>query len=425
MLIEFTVGNFRSFGEEVTFSLVAAALHSQDARLDADNLVPLDRHLSVLKSAVIYGANASGKSNLAQALRFMGDFVVHSARGQRGDAIEVEPFRLHADLREEPSSFEVVFQVAGGRYRYGFETDARAVQREWLYFLKPAPESEKARRREVMLFDRGPEQFEVRPTMKTLAELKGMTRDNALFLSVAAQFNSEHATAVLDWFRSVEHLGGVHDESLAWTAARMAEDAGFARAVVELVRSLDVGIQDIEVAVEVEHLAPAERRVSFVGELEIRTTHAVLDHEDQPVGVEQFKLESQESGGTRKLFALAGPLLRALREGLVLVIDEFDARLHPLLSQAILGLFNDPATNPKGAQLVALTHDTHLLDRRRLRRDQIWFVEKDGRGQSRLYSLATLKERNDAAFEQQYLHGRYGAVPLPGPLAAVIAESAS
>jgi AAA15 family ATPase/GTPase len=141
MLIEFTVGNFRSFGQEVTFSLVAAALHSQDARLDADNLVPLDRHLSVLKSAVIYGANASGKSNLAQALRFMGDFVVHSARGQRGDAIEVEPFRLHADLREEPSSFEVVFQVAGGRYRYGFEADARVVQREWLYFLKPAPES--------------------------------------------------------------------------------------------------------------------------------------------------------------------------------------------------------------------------------------------------------------------------------------------
>ena len=423
MLIEFSVGNYRSFSDEVTLSLAKAALRSRDPALDERSTIAVSERLSVLKTALVHGANASGKSNLFKALRFMCDFVVNSARaGQRGDPIRVEPFRLHPDLRDEPSSFEVVFRQADQQYRYGFEADATRVTREWLYVQ---------RTREALLFYRADGQFEVRPAMRAFGELKAMTRQNALFLSVAAQFNSPVATQVLDWFNAVGFLGGVDDESGPWTALQMESDPDFARRVNALVCALDLGIGRLTARsrgvdrAELPAGLPgdvADRLVEEARHVEVQASHTIYDDEGHPAGEEIFDLEEHESGGTRKLFALAGPLLQTLEQGALIVIDELDARLHPLISRAIVGLFHDTATNPRGAQLVAFSHDTGLLDRKLLRRDQIWFVEKSSRGASSLYALSELKERNDAAFEQQYLHGRYGATPMLSTLAEAVAR---
>ncbi|MEZ4468604.1 MAG: ATP-binding protein [bacterium] len=333
----------------------------------------------------------------------------------------VEPFRLHEGLRDEPSSFEVVFRQGDQQYRYGFEADATTVSREWLYVQ---------RTREAVLFDRGPgDHFEVRPAMRAFGELKAMTRSNALFLSVAAQFNVPIAATVLDWFSAIGFLGGVDDESGPWTALQMETDPDFARRVNALICALDLGIGEITARsraldrTELPAGMPGEvvdRLLEEVRHVEVSASHAIRDEAGDVVGEEQFDLEEHESGGTRKLFALAGPLLQTLARGTVIVIDELDARLHPLISRAIVKLFHDPTTNPRGAQLIALSHDTGLLDRKLLRRDQIWFVEKNRRGESSLYALSELKERNDAVFEQQYLLGRYGATPLLSGLEQVV-----
>lgn len=427
MLIEFSVENFRSFGREVTLSMASTELTSREApQIDIDNRMALDEKPAMLRSAVVYGANASGKSNLVRALRFMRTFVINSAReGQRGDAIPVEPFRLDVDLRDEPSCFEAVFRAGGRRYRYGFEVDAQRVHREWLYYV---------RKREALLFERDGDAFKVMPEMKAAIELQGMTRPNALFLSVAAQFNNARAIEVLDWYRSIGFLGGVHDESAGWTATIMAQDPELRAAVVRFLQRLDLGITDLDASIrplERYELPPdmpadlVDRMLELEGleQIEVVTRHEVFDEAGALVGIEEFDLYKQESGGTCKLFAMAGPVLRALKRGTLLVIDELDARLHTVLSQGILELFHGAQNNPNGAQLVAMTHDTNLLDRKLLRRDQIWFVEKDRRGQSDLYSLASLKERNDAAFEQHYRQGRYGAIPLPGPLSSLLTEA--
>lgn len=420
MLLEFTLGNYRSFGADRTLSMVSTDLRARDARLNQSNRTQVEPKLSVLKSAVVYGANASGKSNLVRAIRFMRDLVLDSSRqGQAGDPIPTEPFLLHPELPEDPSYFEIVFVAQGTRYRYGFEVDRTRVVGEWLYYV---------RKREALVFRRDEDEFRVMPEMKDVSRLTSLTRSNALFLSVAAQFNSARATEIVTWFRSMRFLGGIHDESMPWTAMRIAQDPATARRVSRLLARLDVDIAEVTVAVRPADTSdlPAELGALAPGNsathIEILTEHAVRDDEGTEVGRTRFNLEEHESGGTRKLFALAGPILDVLAHGGVLIVDEFDARLHPVLSRALLELFHTDDVNASGAQLIALTHDTNLLDRHLLRRDQIWFIEKTRNGQSDLFSLASVKVRNDASFEPDYLNGRYGAVPMPRGLGAVVTE---
>lgn len=411
MLLEFTVGNYRSFEKDATLSMVATSLRSRDRALDEGASTPLGGDVRALHAAAIYGANASGKSNLVKALDFFLDFVRDSAReGQAGDRIDVVPFLLSETTREEPSSFEIVFLLDGVQYRYGFEVDRERVHAEWLY---------RRLKREAVVFVRQDGEFQLGSAFSEAKALVDRTRSNALLLSVAAQFSVPLATSVLTWFARAGVTSGLADGTIAFTAECIREQR-FDGRVMALIRALDVGFG--QVAVEEKRVGrdtlppgmPDElvRVLSGQRILTVTAEHLVYDANGDASGVEHFDLGTFESEGTRKLFALAGPLVDTLASGGVMVIDEFDARLHPLASRELVRLFQRRETNPHGAQLIVATHDTNLLSRELFRRDQIWFTEKDAGQATVLYPLLDFSPRRKEALEKGYLAGRYGAVPF-------------
>jgi uncharacterized protein len=422
MLIEFTVGNFTSFKDPVTLSMAAAKIHSRDRRLDENNTILVDDELTLLTSAAVYGPNACGKSNLVHAVNFMRQFVRQSSKdSQAEEPIPVERFRLSTETDNQPSFFEAVFLIDGLQYRYGFEVDAAKVISEWLYFVP--------KRQEVKLFERDLQG--IYPNQSRFKEYRGLiekTRSNALFLSVVAQFNGPISQKILNWFENVGVISGLSDLIYRDFTIERFLDTEFRSRIVELVRRLDVGIRDIRLAnhkgEKTLQGAPANFRDLLVRWTEgsrfvLETVHEKYNAQGEVIAYESLNMDQHESDGTEKLFFLAGPLLDTLTKGMVLWIDEMEARLHPNMTGAIIGLFNSRDTNPKGAQLIFTTHDTNLLSVKKLRRDQVWFIEKDRLAASRLYSLVEFKIRNDdASLEEDYIRGRYGAVPHLGELQA-------
>lgn len=428
MLIEFTVGNFRSFRDPQTLSLVAAPIKSKDPELDENTVIKTAANPDLLTSAAMYGANASGKSNLVQALDFMKRFVMHSLKETKATGgIQVEPFRLHAATVGQPSHFEIVFIEGGKRYRYGFEVTKERVTAEWLFFVPST--------REARLFEREGDDITVGSYFKEGRDLEQHTRPNALFLSVVAQFNGPKAQKLVTWFGRLGIISGVDDIGMMPFTLMQLVEGEHSEAIKQLVCRLDLGIGDLQVEKTVRSKPqlpdkmPDEIRQAFLTimnasdadeRLSIHTIHTQYDHEGNPVGQELFELDEHESEGTQKLFSMSGPLLDTLQKGRVLVVDELDARLHPLMTREIISLFNHKATNPNGAQLIFNTQDTNLLDNRLFRRDQIWFVEKDQQGASHLYSLAEFKVRNDKDYERGYIQGRYGAVPYLSHIQTIV-----
>jgi uncharacterized protein len=425
MLVEFRVGNYRSFREVVTFSLVAANLTSKDKDLDVDNVISLDGHQSLLSSAAIYGANASGKSNLISAMRFMRTFVLSSSREtQATDLIRIEPFRLSEGSEDEPSLFEMVFLLRGRRYRYGFTVTTERVISEWLYHVPTV--------REARLFERDRDGIQPMSGFKEgRTSIIDLTRNNALFLSVVAQFNGEISQAILRWFRDLNVNAGLNDRNYRTYTVQNFERNRYRDEIIEFIKRLDLGISniDIERVTYEQQVMPGFEDIqpTAFGRVFIKTTHRKYDEEGKPVGVEVFDMDRHESEGTKKLFSFAGPIIDTLRNGKILVVDELDARLHPLITCAIIDLFNSKKNNPHNAQLVFTTHDTNLLSNKIFRRDQIWFTEKNRRGATQIYSLSDYKVtvRNDASFEKDYISGRYGAIPFIGDLQRVIGEDDS
>lgn len=415
MLIEFSVANYRSFKEKVTFSMVAANIVAKDKHLDEANVFAVDDELKLLKSAAIYGANASGKSNLGKSLSFMKWFMVNSSKEtQSTEKIDVERFRLSTETEDKPSFFEIVFLIDKKKYRYGFEVNRDKVVSEWLFYVPKL--------RETKLFDRNYNNFNVSKTYKAEG-IQWKTRHNALFLSVSAQFNVKIAEQILAWLTNkLKIISGLHDgKHLRDTVQQcLAEDKN-KEEILRLIKKLDLGIDAVEVQ-ETEitsdilpDIFPDELKKALIESggraTSIRTLHRKFDSQGHHTSMELFSLDEQESEGTKKVFALGGPLFETLSNGKVLVIDEFDARLHPLISRAIVDLFNSNETNPKNAQFIFMTHDTNLLSNKIFRRDQIWFTEKNRQGATDLYSLAEYNIRNDASFESDYIKGKYGAIP--------------
>jgi hypothetical protein len=437
MLIEFRVGNFRSFAEPQTFSLVASA----DTK-HPDNCVPF-RKLQLLKSAAVFGANASGKSNLIRAIYFMRWFVLHSAtRMNVGDPISVVPFQLDPNLRVNASFFEAAFVVEEVRYQYGFSATSQRVHDEWLIaYPKGRPQH---------LLDR---RFDLRTQETTWAFrgdlqkagtlLKDRTRDNGLALSRGAELNVAPLTTVLLWFQQkmlVLDLSNSPELLIQQTAMRIKEDTAFRERILKLIRHADLGISGLEVDEEKDASRvfnpsgkaswyAAESRSPFVTRVlaakktdtgysatisffNLRSLHQSAD--GQPVW---FSFLEAESNGTQRFFALVGPWLDALDQGALLVIDELDCSMHPTLTEKLVELFQSPDANQKGAQLVFSTHDSTLMDVELFRRDQIWIVEKDRAGASRLSSLYDFEEkpRNNEALQRRYLAGHYGGIPVFGP----------
>jgi len=435
MLIEFNVENYRSFKDESNFSMVAAKIVSKDKKLDQDNIFEVDEKLSLLKSAVIYGANASGKSNLHKALQFMRGFVLNSSKKtQVGESIDTEPFRLSTETEDTASTFEIVFILNHRQYRYGFEVNTKEVISEWLFDLPTTKERK--------LFVRENGKIDVKAPFSEGERLEKMTRDNALFLSVVSQFNGKIAQDILRWFQTLSIAKPSNRGNRNYTI-KCFEDGLYKDEIVELIRRLDLGIESIEVETVEPDISrfkdfPEKNKQSLLSSLtkkSVITSHWKYDRDGGKVQ-EFFDLYLHESEGTNRLFALAGLLIDTLKQGRILFIDEFDSSIHPLITCAIIDLFNSKVTNPRNAQIVFITHDTNLLSHKIFRRDQIWFAEKDIKGSTHIYSLAEYKMpaeenavegsfkkvRNDASFEDNYIHGKYGAIPFVGDLQGLLGK---
>lgn len=397
MIIQFTIGNFLSFKDLSTFSLVSSNLKenqlvSEGIVFDIENT-----DLSLLKSAVIYGANASGKSNFIKALEFFKWYIINSSKDiQSGEHVNVESFRLNANTANEPSYFEVLFGQGDIQYRYGFEVDDKKVYAEWLY-----QRANKRKSKEIELFYRKINEFTIHSKFNVGKELvnKKMIRDNALLLSVAAQFNESTAVEILNWLNETTIIESSKDENIWNNAIMQLENQEMRHRIVAFSQYADLGIDDIE---KIENT--------------IVSSHIQYDDAGNEIKTITFPFKKNESEGTIKYFSLAYPIIDALDNGKRLIIDEFDSKLHPLLTCKVIALFNSKETNPNNAQLIFTTHDTNLLSAHLFRRDQIWFTQKDRLGSTDLYSLIEYKVRNNAFFEKEYMQGKYGAIPILGNL---------
>jgi AAA15 family ATPase/GTPase len=432
MLIEFTVSNYRSFRDPTTLSLEAARLRSEDAEVDQQNCFQANQ-MQLLKVAGVYGPNASGKSNLIRALHTMVHFVRNSSReGQAGDRLPAIVFKLNSATLKLPSHFEIVLANEQDQFRYGFEITAERVHGEWLH-RRPLKSS-----REHRLFKRTGDAYQFHRDFSEGRDLRKRTRDNALHLSVCAQFDGKISRQVMLWFENLKVINGLMAEGLLPYTIKMLEQKETSDAVRQLVKRFDVGISGLETIhhrFSEDDLAPGHfpdglrQTLLEEGYRTLKTTHQVYNQEGHVQASVDFEIED-ESDGTQKLIALSGILVDTLRQGHVLVIDEFDARLHPFISREIVRLFQSNTTNPRNAQLLFTTHDTNLLDRRIFRRDQLWFIEKHPQqAWSELYSLAEFRMedgkgvRNDARFEKEYLEGRFGAVPFLGNFQEIVGEA--
>lgn len=413
MLVEFRTQNFRSLRDEQVLSLVASP---DKSLLDTHALdTGLKAAPHVLKSAVVYGANASGKSNLIKALQYMRDVVLMSATLQPGQAFaRLQPFRLDAVSASQPTAFEVTFILDGVRYQYGFAMNAQRIVSEQLLVYKAF----KPQRWFERHFDAesGKDVYEFGPGLKGSKTLwEGATRPNALFLSMAVQLNSEALRPVYDWFAHRLVILNEHAPLSPQFSLEMLKLEAQRKAIGEFLRAADISIADVEVATK-QATVHSIRFDLATGKREEETGEQTVDevrfHHLTEHGQAVFDL-ADESSGTRNLLFLAGPVLDILSNGQTLVVDELDTSLHTLLVQALVRLFHRPEANTGGAQLVFTTHDTSLLDAYGLfRRDQVWFVEKRPDQSSSLYPLLDFSPRKNEALERGYLQGRYGALPL-------------
>ena len=394
MILEFSFANFLSFKDKVTFSMVATSLKDKKADIsDVTFSAGGEMPVMLSRTCALFGANASGKSNLIKALSFFKWFTMNSSKEvQSGERIPVSNFALSTVSVAEPSLFEIVILIGEDTYRYGFEACAKKVHREWLYV-----KAGKKRSKEVELFYREENKYDLHPRFAIGKELTGknMVRDNALLLSLAGQFNEPHSGAIMKWLADTTIITGDSENEVWAIALKAMENPVTRKKMVDFSRYADLGIDDITLS-----------------DSGVLTSHAQYDEDGREIAAVTFSMTDSESEGTVKYFSLAYPILDALENGKRLIVDEFGAKLHTLLLERIVSLFNTKSGNSRNAQLLVTLHDTNLLSSNLLRRDQIWFTQKNGRGESSLYPLSDYRVRSDASYEKDYLLGKYGATPI-------------
>jgi uncharacterized protein len=436
MLIEFRVTNYRSFKDTQVLNMVA----SSDTSLPENAaMVKGFGRRRLLKSAVVYGANASGKSNLVKAISFAKNFIDDSATRKVDQPIEVSPFRFSEKEQQAPSKFEFTFIHNNVRYQYGFSVDHTFVHEEWLIaYPHGLPQK---------WFERVQSSPNAKPKWSPGSKLKGdkqnlfdLTRSDMLFLSLAANLEHNQLKPVHQWFAN--HLRIVDEgtwdgQLLQFTLRQANRDSALRDQIAPFLRHADLGIEDITIERKIikdevtRDLSSHEHRDALLGflrnilgenefEKAARLSVQMLHRAEGENGVMALPLE-EESQGTRRYFALVGPWQWTLRRGSVLIVDELDASLHPTLARELVRMFHDPEQNPRQAQLIFNTHDTTLLDLSLFRRDQVWFTEKDQGGATQLYPLLDFSPRKGEALQKGYLQGRYGAIPfIEAPLRSVI-----
>ncbi|MCX7118097.1 MAG: ATP-binding protein [Legionellales bacterium] len=412
MLVEFRSRNFRSLRDEQRLSLVA----SKDKGLQDTNTIlsEIDAVPRLIRSAAVYGHNAGGKSNLIKAIQYMRAVVADSAAVMTpGQDFGVQPFRLDAHSHEQPTAFEATFIIEGVRYQYSFALTSQRIISEALLVYKAF----KPQQWFVRYYDpqSDADHYDFSPSFKGQKNLwEKATRPNSLFLSMAVQLNNEQLRPVFDYF--VNQLVIFNDSAQLnpFISINMLQDPQDKTSICSFMTTSDISITDISV-VKQKIMSKAVRIDHSAGKTEVHDTEQEINqlqfHHTTEKGTVIFGLDD-ESQGTKRLFFLAGPIRKALQQGLTVVIDELDNSLHPLLVRRLVELFHSPSFNPKGAQLIFTTHDTSLLDPALFRRDQIWFIEKDKEQASKLYPLSDFSPRKNEAFEKGYLIGRYGAIPF-------------
>lgn len=416
MLIEFSVGNFRSIKEIQTLSFVATAIneHEQTHTFEANSKIRL------LKTIGIYGANASGKSNLVRAFVSMLKFIRDSFKDDTLGSNLIEPFRLDSYSIQEPSYFQIVFILDEKKYRYGFTYQNNEVVSEWLFCS--------ANSNERMLFTR--ENLDIRTNQSSfkdskkvdIKQLENELVSKNLILNLYSTFKGVVSKSIKKYFEGNFIISsGVSDERFMKTSLGYLKDVVLKDEVIQFINNADINIKDIKIE-EIEVEDKEDKLINVLRELQensridddikiVKLNISSQRQKNDSSEIIEFDFEKNESEGSKKMLALAGIIIDSIKKSKVLILDEFDARLHPVLTKAIIQLFN--SNKNKTAQLCFVTHDTNLLDKDLLRRDQIYFSEKNLKGETSIYSLSEIKGvRNDASFEKDYIKGKYGAIPF-------------
>ncbi len=386
MLLSFTLSNFRSFKDSKTIDLSAASIKEHE------EAVRVMSGASILSSAVLYGANSSGKSNLIEGFRTFLTTVYNSVSFNSSEELPMYPFLFDEDSRLKPCGFEIELLIEEDWYRYGFSATKEKVTGEYLYFKTGN------KGREKCLFVRSEDGIGVTAHYKSAKDIVERTRDNALFLSVADAFNDKISGKIMRELKRFAIFDGDKSEALAEKAISISNEE-----LNSFLSKFKLGFDSI--------------RKDDNPDIKAVTIHKVYNAAGEVVGEVSMALRDSESNGTNKLFDMAPIFVKALSSPRVLIIDEFGSSMHPMITRKLISLFNNKETNPMGSQLIFTTHDTNLLDNRLLRRDQIWFTEKDDKASTDLYSLVEFKDesgvkvRNDRSYEKDYINGRYGAIP--------------
>lgn len=420
MILEFTVGNFLSFNEKRTLSFEAKGISELK-----ENVIKSKKY-KILRSAVVYGANSSGKSNLLKGLDRMRDMLLLSVKLNDSEKLEYSPFLLSIESEQSPTFFEIIFLHEDIKYRYGFEYNLTAIVNEWLYSAQNS-------KKEEILFVRTPDGIAVSNKFNEGEGKENATNDNRLFVSLVAQLGGGISKKILEWYREYNVLSGLeHKDYNGFTTRMLHRQSEGSNESFSFFKKLKLGFNNVQIAEsEFNHLEardnilkglkPKNSSVIVAGvqvSLIFKTIHNKYDKKGTVVGTVLLDKHENESEGTNKIIDLSGPIFDTLSLGKILIIDELDAKLHPLITTHIVKLFNNPETNTNNAQLLFATHDTNLLSTELFRRDQIWFTEKDDLEQTDLYSLYDFnlpdgtKVRNDSNLERNYIRGRYGAIPF-------------
>lgn len=421
MIIEFTVKNYKSIKDEQTLSLLASKNNELKENVISS---PNEEEYNLLKSVVIYGANAHGKSNIIEALSSFIEMIIHSTDYKKDIDIPVyNPYKLDKNYKTKQTMFDIEFISTFDkiRYKYIVEFNRKEIIYESLSYFP--------HKKEVNIFIRKKDEdinfgSALKGPKKTIEKI--LTK-NTLFLSKGANNNNKHLEDIYSYFQNIHYpllylnndnpfindmqtflnINTLYNRSM--TTKLINKNTKFKDNLINLLKVSDIGIEKIDVEEEeIPHPIETEKTTKF--------KKIVSYHKSNNNELIKFNFLSDESEGTKMLYELAGGILEVLQseKGGIVIIDELNNGLHPLLSQLIINLFHNNNTNKNNSQLIITTHDTTLLTNKFFRRDQIWFVEKVN-SETKVYSLSDFSSkivRKDTPFDKWYLSGKFGALPL-------------
>jgi uncharacterized protein len=450
MLIEFSVSNFRSIKDMQTLSFVATAMNEHEDT----HVFQANKKTRLLKSVGVYGANSSGKSNLVKAVGAMLGFIKAPFDEKQKFQEQIQPFKFNTTTRNEGTFFQIMFILDNKTFRYGFVYDKGVIESEWLFGT--------AEKNEVAYFTREGKNINInKGRFDEGIGLEKKTRENNLFLNVVNEFSDGLISSILEYLDDILVIKGVdkfiEDNMLRDMSMQYLRDENRKPLLLQFMKVADEDLIDIVpnddtnykdkflmgLGIDIEELKNAkteeEEKLAFFSKLDLTKIedrmHNGFDSLIQPpnllsskkgvfneigekVMTEYLDFYEETSEGTKKLFSYAGRILECINHGGTMIIDEFGSTLHTLLTKAIINMFNSKEN--KSAQLCFVVHDTNFLDTDLLRRDQIYFVEKNSKAETSIYSLAEIKAvRNDASFEKDYIKGKYGAIPYVKPLNSI------